>query len=74
MYIYICVCVCVCVCVMSMHDQSNYKMIIRDSNMNYEPDIRDKHNVMNVVIFDNMFIVHSYDDSILYIDCLLDFA
>ena len=65
---------CVCVCVMSMHDKSNYKMIIRDSNMNCEPDIRDKHNVMNVVIFDNMFIVHSYDDSILYIDCLLDFA
>ena len=65
---------CVCVCVMSMHDQSNYKMIIRDSNMNCEPDIRDKHNVMNVVIFDNMFIVHSYDDSMIYINCLLDFA
>ena len=63
-----------CVCVMSMHVQSNYKMIIRDSNMNCEPDIRDKHNVMNVVIFDNMFIVHSYDDSMIYIDCLLDFA
>ena len=73
-----------CVCVrerereMSMHDQSNYKMTIHDSNMNYEPDIRDKHNMINMmhvkVIFDNMFIVHSYDDSMIYIDCLLDFA
>ena len=53
-------------------------MTIHDSNMNFEPDIRDKHNVMSMmhikVIFDNMFIVHSYDNSMIYIDCLLDFA
>lgn len=60
---------------MSMHDQSNYKMIIRNLNMNCEPDIRDKHNMMNKmhvkVIIDNMFIVHSYDNSMIYIDCLI---
>ena len=63
---------------MSMHDQSNYKMTICDSNMNFEPDVRDKHYVVNMmhvkVIFDNTFIVHSYDDSMICIDCLLDFS
>ena len=46
-------------------------MIVHNSNMNCKPDIRDKHNTMNKmhfkVIFDNIFIVHSYDDGMIYI-------